>query len=161
MKNLLIALLFLTPLYSQTEMLINYGEMFDYGIFVNDSLHTQWIDTVGVDDTTAAVTSKELTLKYQYEFLTISLKDTGTTYDDSIKVEFTNPDETAWYPVQFIKDSTFSNVTQPLVDDNSQHSYMVYVGAYYKIRIRMTNVAAVNNRVHYFTLQAAKKNRQF
>lgn len=134
--------------FAQTEMLINYGEMFDYGIFVNDSL-------------TNTVKSKELTLKYQYDFITISLKDTGTTYDDSISVEFTNPDQTAWYPVQFIKDSTFSNVTLPLVDDNSQHSYMIYVGAYYKIRIRMVNVQSVANRVHYFTLQAAKKNRQF
>lgn len=151
----------LVPAYSQTEMLINYGEMFDYGIFVNDSLHNIWIDTAGVDDTTAAVTSKELTLKYQYDFLTISLRDTGTTYDDSIMVEFTNPDQTAWYPVQFIRDSTYSNVTQPLVDDDSQHSYLVYAGSYYKIRIRLINTVAVNNRVFYFTLQAAKKNRQF
>lgn len=142
-------------------MLINYGEMFDYGIFVNDSLHTQWIDTVGVDDTTAAATYKTLTLKYQYDFINITLTDTGATYDDTLTVEFTNPDETAWYPVQFIKDSTYSNVTLPLIDDASQHSYMIYVGNYYKIRIRMTNVQAINNRVHYFTLQAAKKNRQF
>jgi hypothetical protein len=147
--------------FGQTEMLINYGEMFDYGIFVNDSLHNSWIDTVGTDDTTAAVTSKELTLKYQYDFLTISLKDTGATYDDSIMVEFTDPDQTAWYPVSYIKDSTMTNVTQPLVDDNSQHSFLVYVAPYYKIRIRMINTVAVENRVFYFTLQAARKAKLF
>lgn len=161
MKNLLVALMLLVPAYSQTEMLINYGEMFDYGIFVNDSLHNIWIDTVGVDDTTAAATYKTLTLKYQYDFLTISLRDTGTTYDDSITVEFSNPDETAWYPIPFIKDSTYSTVTLPLVDDASQHSFLVYVEPYYKIRIRLLNTVAVNNRVFYFTLQASKKNRQF
>lgn len=141
-------------------MLINYGEMFDYGIFVNDSLHNQWIDTVGVDDTTAAVTYKTLTLKYQYDFITVTLKDTGTTYDDSIAVEFTNPDETAWYPVA-VRDSVDTVRAQPLVDDNSQHAYTFYAGSYYKIRIRLLNATAVNNRVFYFTLQAARKAKLF
>lgn len=147
--------------FGQSEMVISYGDLFDYGIFINDSLHTQWIDTVGVDDTTAAVTYKTFTTKYQYDFITVSLTDTGATYDDSIMVEFSNPDETAWYPVAYIKDSTMTNVVQPLVDDASQHSFLLFVAPYYKIRIRMTNVQAVNNRVFYFTLQAAKKTRQF
>jgi hypothetical protein len=146
--------------FAQTEMLINYGEMFDYGIFVNDSLHNTWIDTVGVDDTTAAVTSKELTLKYQYDFITVTLTDTGATYDDSIMVEFTNPDQTAWYPVT-IKDSTGAVKIQPLVDDASQHSYLFDAGTYYKIRVRLINATAVTNRVFYFTLQASRKAKQF
>jgi hypothetical protein len=89
------------------------------------------------------------------------MKDTGATYDDSIMVEFSDPAETAWYPVQYIKDSTFTNIALPLVDDASQRAFMVYVSPYYKIRIRMTNVQAIDNRVFYFTIQAARKTRLF
>lgn len=146
-KIFLLVLLITTISFPQLEMLPSYD---DFGLFVNDSLY----NTYGA---TSACTYKTLTLKYRYDFMTITMKDTGTTYDDSIKVEYTNPGSDVWYPVHFIRDSTYSNITQPIVDDNSQHSYLVYVGAYWRIRIRLANAVAVNNRVFWFKLQASRK----
>lgn len=153
-KILLLALLFTATSFPQLEILPSFDEN---GIFANDSLYNTYIDTVGVDDTTSACTYKTLTLKYRYDYMTIAMKDTGAAYDDSIRVEYTHPDSDVWYPVHSIKDSTDSTVVQPIVDDDSQHSYLLFVGSYWRIRISLINTEAYNNRVFYFKLQAAKK----
>ena len=144
------------------------------GLFVSDSLHTAWIDTLAVgsedDDTLAAKTYKYLRLDFSFSEMNITVQDTGTTYDDSLKIEwgeikytkgnnsraYTKTD-TVWHPIPFIRDTTWTIVTQPLVDDASVHSYFVWCSSYWIIRISMINVQAVFNRVMYFYIQAAKK----
>lgn len=113
----------------------------------------------------------EIPLNWDYEWLTLTVQDTGTTYDDSLIVEYGTPlialdvtrpyttykdTGTIWQRPQFMRDSSWTN-TNLVVDDNSVHSYQIYVGSYSVIRIRMTNVQVVANRKAFFKGTASRK----
>jgi hypothetical protein len=119
-------------------------------------------------DTSLAQTSVEIPLDYQYEWLNLTLIDTGTTYDDSIKVEYPiytfkkvsgklAITDTVWQPVQFIRDSSWTNISGVLVDDNSVKSYRIFVADYPSIRVSMVNATLVNNRIFWLMAQANRK----
>ena len=129
------------------------------GIFADDSLYCTYIDTSATpDDTLTAVTYKVFFNDYRYDFATISIRDTGASIDDTVTVEYSNAHNLGeWYPVEFMRDSTWTNVTLPLTDDNSQHSYVLYIAPYYAVRVRRTNTVNDTANVTYFNFQAQKK----
>ena len=125
-----------------------------------DGIH---IDTVGVDDTTAANTTSELRLNYQYDWMNIVAVDTGVTYDDSVLVEYAvyplasnAVSDTIWTIVQFMRDSSWTNVNM-MLNDNAITSYKVFVGDYDLIRVRIVNVNAVENRIFKFYATLSRK----
>lgn len=144
-------------------------------IYVPDTLFAiSGTDTLGtLIDTSVAQTSVEIPLDYQYEWLNLTCIDSGATYDDSIMVEYpiykfakssTNPrqplavTDTVWQPVQFIRDSSWTNISGALlVDDNSTKSYQIFVANYPSIRVRMINATLVENRIFWFMAQANRK----
>lgn len=160
MKRLLIAIALLTGLVNAQNYL-DKGNAF----ILYDSL---WND-IYVPDTVAAQTFVEIPLNYQYEWLNLTAIDSGTTYDDSIMVEYPiykvrltsgkmAVRDTVWQPVQFIRDSSWTNISGGLlVDDNSTKSYQIFVANYPSIRIRMINATLVENRVFWFIAQANRK----
>lgn len=178
MKQLLIALL-LTGLSIAQEFNRGSGiwlsDSLWNGIYVRDTVITYTngdpVDTLYWIDTLAAQTYVEIPLGYNYEWATITAIDTGTTYDDSCVVEFGTfkyeldetkrvktyvPTDTLWQKVHFMRDSSWTN-TNLIVDDNSTKSYTLFVGNFEVIRVRMLNVAIVNNRIWKFLFQANKK----
>lgn len=157
MKYLLAFLMMLAiPLYAQTEIIPN--DTYSDGVYLSDSLYYVYIDTVGVDDTLDAVTSKQWTTKYQYEWMTYAKIDTGTTYDDTVYIKYQYPYESEWYPVEFCRDSAWTAIIQPLtVDDASQHSFKIYIGDYWRVGFFLTNTAIDTGHVSYFKLNANKK----
>lgn len=168
MKALFLSLLFLIPLFSQDA-----GEKLKYfdagaGFFINDSLYQ---DYTGVTDSMDTI--DEIDLGFGYDFVTITAIDTGTTYTDSVIVEYALPgfdkgvstsglnfkqvdSTTIWQRVQFMRDSSWTN-TNLIPDNASVKSYQIYVGSYDKIRIRMINAAVVAGRVFYYRVSASKK----
>ncbi len=163
MKTLLIAILLLTSsLFAQ-----KYYEV-GSGFFINDSLYQ---DYTGVTDSTDSY--DEINLGFGFGFLTITAIDTGTTYTDSVVVEYAMPgfaqsltsgnltynqvdSTTIWQRVQFMRDSSWTN-TNLIPDNNSTKSYQVFVGSYEKIRLRMTNAQLVAGRVWRYRVSATKK----
>jgi len=125
-------------------------------------------DTLGsLIDTLSAQTTVEIPLNYNYDWLSITAIDTGTTYTDSCIVEYgvpsfsriagkLTPTDTIWQRVQFMRDSSWTN-TNLIPDNASVRSYQIYVGDYEVIRVRMTNAVLVNNRIWKFYAQASKK----
>ena len=155
MKTFLILLALVGVTFAQSEMILNTtGNL----AFVNDSLYYVYIDTAGVDDTLSAVVSKYWVPQGRYDWMTYTIADTGASIDDTIIVKYQQPGMTAWYPVEFIRDSTWTNITQPAVDDNAQHSYQVFVGPYYKVGFFLTNTATLDTgHVAYIKITASKK----
>ena len=140
-------------------------------IYVPDTVFAiSGTDTLGsMIDTSEAQTVVIIPLGGEYDWLTLTAIDTGTTYDDSIMVEYSNYKvaltsgkmaviDTVWQPVQFIRDSSWTNISGALlVDDNSTKSFQIFVGDYESIRVRMINATAVENRVWRFIAQANRK----
>ena len=161
MKKLILFLLLSIPILGQSAF-EQYSVNGGFGL--NDSLHTVWIDTLAAgagDDDTLAVSSlwKYIPLNYAYEWGTIAIEDTGTTYDDSLVVEqgiviYTGSSshpvksDTTWHQIS-LRDSLWGLIASPSVDDASIHAYTIYCPLMDVIRIRETNVQAVNNRVTY------------
>ena len=166
MKHLLFFLLFTVGISAQIKQDANGG------YYWSDSLwNAIYVDTVGVDDTTAASTTSELSLNFQYDWMHITAIDTGATYDDSVVVEYGTkiyiPDtnrignanivsDTLWQKVNFMRDSSWTNVNI-MVNDNAYTTYAVYVGNYDLIRVRMVNATAVENRIWKFYAILSRK----
>jgi len=141
------------------------------GIYVPDTVFAiSGTDTLGsMIDTSLAQTVVEIPLDYQYEWLNLTCIDSGTTYDDSIMVEYPiykfskasgklAVTDTVWQPVQFIRDSSWTNISGALlVDDNSIKSYQIFVANYPSIRVRMVNATLVDNRIFWLMAQANRK----
>lgn len=176
MRKLLIALMLLTGVsFAQNYLerangFVVYDSLWN-GIYVPDTVFAiSGTDTLGsMIDTSAAQTTVEIPLDYNFEWLNLTAIDSGTTYDDSIKVEYPiytvklvlgkmAVTDTIWQPVQFIRDSSWTNISGALlVDDNSTKSFQIYVGDYPSIRVRMVNATLVDNRVWRFLAQASRK----
>jgi hypothetical protein len=171
MKTLLIAILLLTSsLFAQ-----KYYEV-GSGFFINDSLYQDYPDLTAESPIDSTNTYDIINLGFGFEWLTITAIDTGTTYTDSIVVEYSMPgfaqsltsrnltynqvdSTTIWQPVQFMRDSSWTAIVGGAIpiDNNSIHSYRVFVGSYDKIRVRMTNAALVAGRVWKYRISAVKK----
>lgn len=176
MRKLLIAIVLLTGLVNAQNSLnlgstlVVYDSLWN-DIYVPDTVFAiSGTDTLGsMIDTSAAQTVVEIQLGGEYEWLTLTAIDTGTTYDDSIMVEYPNYQvaltlgkvvvtDTVWQPVQFIRDSSWTNISGALiVDDSSVRSFQIFVGNYQSIRVRMLNATLVENRVWRFIAQATRK----
>ena len=138
-------------------------------LIVTDSIF-RTADTVVVVDSIAGHTSSVLELNGQFDWMNITAIDTGTTYDDSCVVQYgilkiwkdaSTPYavvryDTLWQRVQFMRDSSWTN-TNFIVDGNSTKSYRVFVGDYDLIRVYMSNVQAVNNRLFRFYATLSRK----
>lgn len=164
-----------TPIQSQP---VDYGQGIFWidslwnGVYVmpNDTSFTA-TDTTVILDTLSANVDVEITLNFEYDFLTLTVIDTGTTYTDSCIAEFAAYEfnkvvtgnrpkytikETYWNSINFLKDSTWTSGN--LVPNNDlRQTYTAFVGNLAKIRLRMTNLEAVNNRVWKFIIQASRK----
>jgi hypothetical protein len=157
MKKLIIflALLVTIPVFGQMEM----GRGYAY----SDSLYQ---DLSGVSDTTFI-----MSLGFQYDWLTITMVDTGSTYTDSLVAEHSSYTvslkssvttrvfeiaDTVWSDVAFMKDSTWSDV-DVMANAGAVTSYTIFVGDCDKVRIRMINVEAVSDRVCYFKAMLSRK----
>lgn len=166
MRTLLLAILLLTTsIFAQ-----KYYEVGN-GFFVNDSLYQ---DYPGISTDSTNITD-EISLGFGFEWLTITAIDTGTTYTDSVTVEYAMPgfsvsysrgvpiynqvdSTTIWQKVQFMRDSAWTN-TNLIPDNGSVKSYTVFVKGYYKIRLRMTNATLVAGRVWKYRISAVKKDK--
>jgi hypothetical protein len=171
LKTLILLLLLSIPILARNDS--TFTQYFtNNGFSINDSLWTTLYvpdttfvinsdgDTTSTTiDTSLAVTSKYIPLNFAYDWGFISIEDTGTTYDDSLIVEqgvigyVGSPSrpiksDTTWYQIP-LKDSTWTIVTAPVVDDNSIHGYLIFTPLMDLIRIKLTNVEAVENRVTY------------
>lgn len=163
----MLILLAITPLLAQQEF--NWyesknGNGFSFNdsvwtqIYVPDTTFSYQADTTWAIDTSAARASLVIPLQYTYEWIMIAVQDTGATYDDTLVVEsglirFTGEtndptySDTTWHNIP-VKDSTWAEVNI-LVDDNSVHAYLIWYPLFDMIRIRKTNVEAVENWVTY------------
>jgi len=123
-------------------------------------------DTTIVLDTLAAQPSVEILLDFKYDFITITVEDSGTTYTDSCRLDFasyefttkTNKviESTHWNSLNFLRDSTWTNGNLAPNNDLIQ-TYTGFVGNLHKIRLIMLNSEVVNNRVWKFIIQAGRK----
>jgi hypothetical protein len=122
--------------------------------FWSDSLYQ---DYTGVVDSTDSIATFKLAFKY--EWMNLTVQDSGTVYDDTCVVEypvFTLHNkaitDTIWQRVQFMRDSSWTAIVGGAIpiDDNSVHSYQIFVGDYEAIRLRMTNAVIVAGRVWRF-----------
>ena len=163
------------PIQSQP---VDYGQ----GLFWVDSLWNgvyvmpvdsqfRATDTVIVLDTISVQTSVEITLNFEYDFLTVTVIDTGDTYTDSCVAEFASYEfsknvtggypsydisTTHWNAINFLKDSTWTSGNL-VPNTSSTQTYTAFVGNLATIRFRMTNEEAVLNRVWKFIVQASRK----
>lgn len=156
MKKTILILLLAVPLFGQSYLI---STDYDMGSFISDSLYFDWISED--DDTTSGVTYKQFDNKFRYSWAVITLIDTGATYDDSLRIQYSDPSGVNWSDFHFLKDSTWKTVTQPIADDNSVKSYMAYIEPYWKFRVYMTNTVEVENLVHYFKIQLLRNKPQF
>jgi len=181
MKQLLTALIFILFIGVNFAQDSSYQTRDDLNVF-NLTTGTYWSDSLYnalyvTTDTTASdidtlweKTSSEFFTNLLYDWMNITIQDTGATYDDTLVVQYGIPRvknnvviDTIWQPVQFMRDSSWTNINggRFLVDDASVHSYNVWIGNYSLIRILMTNVEVRNNRVARFWAILSKKNTRF
>ena len=152
MKKLILFLLLSIPLFAQTKEV-------NGGLYWADSLY---IDYTGVADSSDTISV--LDMGFGYDWLTITAIDTGSVLTDSIVVEegtliysadTLNPgtawqiSDTLWSPVNFMRDSTWTNANV-IASAGGNITYQVYVANYELIRVRMTNVEGVGDRVWRF-----------
>lgn len=152
MKKLILSLLLLVGISTAQIKLEKGGNLF-------------WADSLSSTRTTS-----ELEVNGQFDYMNITAIDTGTTYTDSCVVEYavyrlnqssTVPPkvavyDTIWQKVQFMRDSSWTN-TNLIPDNASVKSYQVFIGDYDLIRVRMTNVQVVSNRVFKFYAILSRK----
>ena len=160
MKKLILLVLFLVPfIYGQNIWDTGTGE------YLSDSLWNNYlVDTVGVDDTLfTPKTSVMIPLDFSYDFGNITAIDTGSSYTDTAVVQYaifdrnkTGMIDTIWQPLQFMRDSSWTN-TNLIPTAASVKSYSFFVGDKSLIRVYMTNVEAIINRIFYFKMQLSKK----
>jgi hypothetical protein len=151
---LFIALLFAVNISAQTT--ITNVKSNNFGAMWSDSLYQDYPNIHTVDSTHSTRTFK---LSFLYDFMNLTVQDTGTTYDDSCIVEYPvykirnrAITDTIYQPVQFMRDSSWTNINggRLLVDDNSVHSYQIFVGDYDHIQVRMLNTQIKAGRVWRF-----------
>lgn len=136
---------------------------------VNDTLitidSTFGADTVVVIDSIVGHNSSKIALGQVYEWMTITVIDTGDTYTDSARVLYPTykmvkgadyPSSTTWIPVPYIRDSSWTN-TQPIPNNGSVKTYQVYVANCDSIQIVLDNVESVTNRVWWFQAVFSRK----
>jgi hypothetical protein len=167
MKHLLLFLL-LTGIINAQTIINTEGSFYWADSLWNDIL----VDTSATpDDTTAASLTSEKRLNFGFEWMYVTAIDTGATYTDSIAVEYgtivPTPDtinagvaymagDTLWNAVQFMRDSTWTNVNS-IVGANAHSTYAVYVGGYDLIRFRIKNATTVEDRVWKFRAILSRK----
>lgn len=137
------------------------------GYYWADSLYQ---DYPSVTDST--VTERILDLNFNFDWANITLSDTGASYDDTVYIDkgfkVLIPDtnqvgnksmisDTLWYAIQFIRDSTWTNATQPFVDDALIRTFTAFVGDAELLRIRLANVTIVAGRVFKFYAILSRK----
>ena len=128
-------------------------------------------DTTVILDTMSAHASATIPLNYDYDWATLTVIDTGTTYTDSCSVNFLAYDYTKTVTrrspeytknnsfasqVNFMRDSTWAN-TNLVPDNNSVHSYTLFVGGLDALYISMDNAVTVDNRIWKYILQLTRK----
>ena len=152
----LLFLLLAFPLQAQT--IFNIGG----AILVSDSLKQT--------SPTSADTIHYIPLNFDYDWMNITAIDTGSTFTDSVVVEYATYNytrktgttrrfeisDTNWNDVQFMKDSIWSDV-DIMANAGANSSYTIFVGGYHLIRIRMTNAEVVADRVWFYKTLLVEK----
>lgn len=162
-KILFIILLSVAGLFAQTNFPTTKLPAFDgRGVIISDSLYQAWIDTVGVDDTLSAVTSKTIALGLEYDWGIIALTDTGSVYTDSVMVEMgvvTADGDTIWDGIN-LRGTAWEDVPGLAVANNTSTIYSTFFPLGAVIRIRLINEAVAYSRVHYFDVNLIKKKQE-
>ena len=152
----LLFLLLAFPL--QAQIIFNIGG----GILVSDSLKQT--------SPTSADTIHYIPLNFDYSWMNITAIDTGSTFTDSVVVEYATYNyilktgttrrfkisDTTWTDVQFMKDSVWSDV-DIMANAGANTGYKIFVGDYHLIRIRMTNAEVVADRVWFYKTLLVEK----
>lgn len=123
-------------------------------------------DTIVILDTLYARTSVIIPLNFNYDWLQVAVYDTGTTYDDSLKIErgiirYSGrvAIDTVWHGLNF-RDSTNTDITTNIpVDDDAHHLYTIWDAVMGLYKITITNVEAVINRATYIWGAGKKANK--
>jgi hypothetical protein len=169
MKTLIVFLMLVGGLIAQDLPSVFYS---DNGFLWADSLWNDlYVDTVGVDDTTAANQYVYAKLNYQYEWLNIAGIDTGATYTDSVIVQYATHNyawdtdimnygisDTTWHFPPFMRDTTWTNVNY-ITGADAVTTVKVHVSDYDLIRIGLVG-DGVENRVWKFKAQATLKDNK-
>ena len=156
MKILILMLLLTLPVMAQN--VFNLGT----GILVSDTLKQT--------SPSSADTIDYVVLDYEYEWMNITVIDTGATFTDSLVVEYPSHNytlksgttrrwqisDTTWNAVHLLLDSTGTN-KNTMIKANGTASYRIDVRSYREVRIRMINVEVVANRSVWYKAQFSKK----
>jgi len=158
MKKLILLIVLLVAFTLPAQVIYNLGN----GILVSDTLYQT--------SATVSDTLEYIPLNYDYEWLNITVSDTGSSLTDSLVVEYPTHNytlksgttrrweisDTTWSSVHFMRDSTWTNVNV-MAKSNGTASYKIHVGDYLGVRIRMTNVQVVANRACWYKAQSVRK----
>lgn len=162
-KILFIILLGAVGLFAQTNFPTIKVDAFNgRGVIISDSLYQAWIDTVGVDDTLSAVTSKTIALGLEYEWGVVALTDTGDVYTDSVMIEMgvvTADGDTIWDGIN-LRATAWENVPGLAVANDASTIYTTFFPLGAVIRIRLINEEVAYSRVHYFDINLIKKKQE-
>ena len=169
MKKYLIGILFLATFLLNAQITVTENQ----GFYWSDSLWNDiYVDTSATpDDTIAVNTTSEYDVNFMYEWITITINDTGSTITDSLYLEGANyvlaadtnsrnvkymKGDAVWLKIPFLRDSTWTNV-DVMAKANRYHSYTAHIGGFESIRVRLGNVTATENRISKFMAVLSRK----
>lgn len=171
MKKILTTIFLLLLSVSVSAQIVPKGTV---GAFWVDSLHSSiYVDTLAAggtdDDTTVArTTTATFTTNLDYEWITYTVKDTGSLRTDSVLVEEMYPTSLsgkgsnatvttwAWRILNFVRDSSWTNVNEYGIVSTST-SYTAFIGVSWAIRFRKINATVAENEVTWIYAVLARK----
>ena len=175
MKKIILLILFALPLSGQIKFERGEGLFWADSLWgVNDTLvvidSTFGADTVVVIDSIVGHNSSKIALGQAYEWMILTVIDTGATYTDSARILFptyklvkkasidgqTYPLSVTWRPIPFIRDSVWA-VSRLIPSGGLVQTYQVYVANCDSIQIVLDNVESVTNRVWWFQAVFSRK----
>lgn len=137
MKYLLILLLIPIVIEAQSftrAKTTNLGVSWADSLFTthSDSALYHLPDAAALTDSVASDTAKIYNLRRVFEWIEVTIDDTGASIDDTLQIslgqiiynEYTAED-TLWRLAK-IKDSTWTLINQPLFNDNALTKYVIY-----------------------------------
>ena len=94
------------------------------------------------------------TLYSKYEFVEVTVQDTGATYTDSIQVETLDMSYKVWTPIAVRDLSTFTDDDVMIAGAGKTRRFLVLDPNIYIIRIRLINAQYVSGRMTKISIMA-------
>ncbi len=158
MKKLFVLLLLSIPLFGQT---------FEHAYTQNDGMSfTDSLYMTNADSSIAGDTVKIYDLNYLYEFIEITITDTGASIVDTIGLyygkirydEAKTPLDTIWTPLR-VKDSTWTTIQTPLIAGGAVKSYTTYHPIIKLLKIQMLNTPWRAGQRTRFTVEGIRRQK--